>query len=166
MQPERNYCFPLPHPPFHFSLPALQFLLPPLLRLSSPPSIFFCPYSPVSLSPLPPTPATTITLHQSPGPLCQPASPMPPRSSKYFFSICSTYLDPPTSLRSLLSTLYPSVALLFLLLTSRPFSPWLLLMPFPCWKAYRQPWPWCREHMKLCNYKQLVEKEKIQTKCL
>ena len=36
-------------------------------------------------------------------------------------------------------------------------------MPCPHQKAYRQPWPWCRERKKLHDYKKkLAEKETIQ----
>ena len=166
MRLERNYCFSFPHPPFCFPLFALQLLLPPPLCLSSPPSVFLCSYFLVSPSSLSLPLAMTITLHQSSGPLYQLASLMPLQSSECLFLICSTHSDPPTSLRSPPSTLYLFVASLSLLLTSGLFPPWLLLVPFPCRKAYRQPWSWCRECMKLRDYKQLVEEEKIQTKCL
>ena len=124
-----------------------------LLSFSSTPSI-------LSLSPIPLTPAMTITPHQSPGPLCQPASPMPPQSSECLSSIYSTHSDPPTSSKSPPSTLHPFVALLSLLLTSGPFLPWLLLMSCLHWKVYKQPWPWRREHMKLHDYKKLAEEGK------
>ena len=104
--------------------------------------------------------------YQSLCPPCQRVSLTPLQSSGCLFLICSTYSDPPTSLKSLPSTPHLSVASLSLLLTSRLFLPWLLLMPFSRQKAYRQPWSWRRERMKLCDYKQLVEREKIQTKCL
>ena len=136
MRLERNYYFSLPYPPFYFSLPALWLLLS-LLHLFSPASAFLSPYSLVLPCSFSQTSATTITRHQSPGPLCQPASPMPPRSSRCLFSIPSTHSDPPTSLRSLLFTLHPSVALLSSLLTSGPFLPWLLLMPCLHQRAYR-----------------------------
>ena len=158
MQLERNYYFSLPHPLFHFPLSTLQLFLPPLLHLSSPPSAFLSSYSLVPLSPFSQTPATTITSHWSPGLLCQPASPMPLQSSRRPFSICSAHSDPPTFSRSLSSTPRPSVASLFSLLTSRLFPPWLLLMPCPHWRA----WTWRREHMKLHNYKKLIEQGKVK----
>ena len=126
IQPERNYYFLLSHPSFRFPLPDLWLELPPLLHLSFSSFASLSPYSLVSPSPLSWTLATTIASHWNPDPLCQPASPMPPRSSAHPSSIHSTYSGPPTSSKSLPFTLHLSVALLSSLLTSRSFLPWLL----------------------------------------
>ena len=96
--------------------------------------------------------------------LFQPAFPMPPQSSIRPSSIHLTHSGPPTSLKSSPFILHLSVALISSLLTFWPFPPWLLLVPCLHRKAYRQSWPWRREHRKLRDYKKkLVEKKTTQT---
>ena len=115
MWPERNYYCPLLHPPFYFPLSALLLLPPPLLCLSSSPSVFPFPCCPTPPSPLPWTQAMNIALPQNSDFLFQPTSLKPPQSSRCPFSISVTHSDPPTSLTPLSSTLCPFVALFFLL---------------------------------------------------
>ena len=141
MRPEKSYHLLLPHPPFRFPLPVLQFLPPLLLCLFSPPSVFLCLYSPVPPSTLSQTPAMKFVPHQSLCPLCQQVSLMPLQSSRCPSSGRSTHSGHLTSLKSPPSTPHLSVVSLSSHWTSWPFPPWLSLMPCPHRKAYRQPWP-------------------------
>ena len=126
----------------------------------SSPSISLSLYFPILLCPLPLTLATKSTPHWSPDPRYQPMLPMPLRSSTRPSSIHSACPNPPVSVKPLISTQHLSVVSLFWLLTFWLLPTWFLLTPCPCRRAYRQPWPWRKEHRKLHDYKQLVEKEK------
>ena len=162
MQPEKSYHL-LPHPPFRFPLPVLQFLPPLLLHLFSSPSVFLYLDSLVPPSTLPQTPAMKFIPCRSLRSPCQQVSLTPLQSSGCPSSGCSTHSGHLISLKSPPSTLCPSVVSLSLHWTSWPFLPWLSLVPCPHRRAYRQPWPWHKEHRKLRNYKkELVKKGTIR----
>ena len=163
MRPEKKYHF-LPYPPFYFPLPVLQRLSPLLLRLIYPPSVFLSLRSPIPPLILSLTPATKFIPHWNLPPPCQQASLTPLQSSGRPSSGRSTHSGHLVSLESSPSTPCPSVVSLSSHWTSWPFPPWLSLVPCPCRRAYRQPWPWHKERRKLRDYKKkLAEKETIQT---
>ena len=116
------------------------------------------------MSIFPRTLATKFVPCRSLCPLCQQVSLKPPQSSRCPFSCHSTHSGCLTFSKSPPFTLRPSIILLSSHWTSWPFLPWLLLVPCPHRKAYRQPWPWCRERKKLHDYKKkLAEKKTIRT---
>ena len=134
-------------------------LSPLLLRLFSSPSVFLFLYSPVPPSTLPRTPATKFIPYWSLRPPCQQVSLTPLQFSGCPSSGCSTHSGRLISLRSLPSTLCPSVVLLSSHWTFWPFPPWLSLVPCLRQRAYRQPWPWRKERRKLRDYKKKLAKK-------
>ena len=86
-------------------------------------------------------------------PLCQPAFPTPRQSFRHPSLNPTTHSTPLTSSKPLPFTPRPFVASFSLLLTSGLLLPLSLCMPYPCQKTYKQPWPWHREHMTLCDYR-------------
>ena len=91
------------------------------------------------LSPLHRTPATKFVPYRSPGSLCQPTSPMPPRFSGHPSLNLGVHSIPPASAKLPPSTPRPFVTLSSWPRISGPLPPWLLPVPCLHQKAYRQP---------------------------